>query len=236
MTKKLLGTVLAVCESLSEEVPLLFTADGIKAKVVDPAHVAMVDLAVTVPEMTSYDIVGDLSVTVHVKPIKEAMKLGTDDSVSLEFTDSTGYLLVTCGKVKRKVRVEEVRDLPRVPPLPEGDAEFAVQSSDIAGLTAIAGKDGVLRIVVDDGAEFSVLDGDLSFTEPGIKSKSGSMVKASYPSAYMDAIVKAIGGTMELSFSNDYPLVVRARPDLIQTCTVLVAPRIEDDSDMGASA
>ncbi len=229
-----------VISTLVDEAKFNISPDSLSVKAVDPAHVAMVDLAVEKAAFEEYKAdEGELGI--DLDKIKEVLRLArAGDVIDLVHDEDRNRLIVHVGNITRQMSLVDTAGMsdPKVPSL-DLPAKIVVRTDEVRqGIKASESvSDHIALVAHSDGFEM-VSEGDADTVRLDLPKdlldeiQCKEKVRSLFPLDYFSNMVKAIGGasTVAIYLGNDYP--VRMEFSLAGDsgrATYLLAPRIESD-------
>ena len=227
-----LKTMVSSLKSLSDDAVLVFSPEGLTSKVVDSAHVCM--LEVTIPNKTfiSNNSNGETEIAVSLTNLDTALKLaGKKDAIKLSLINEGTFLQVDIGEISKSVRLLDI-SLVKNPPAPvlafdlsyNLDAESlkkAVAASKTVGDVVTFHFDGqATKITVDSKMER--VEAPLETTNTTIQSKEA--LTALYSVQYLVQMAKTLGEDVTISWGEYKPLKLISNDGEV-SFTWLLAPR-----------
>jgi len=229
--------------TLVDEAKVVFSVtDGLRARVVDPAHIAMIETGIALEVLESFDWTPK---TVSVREEGYIAEIGIDVDKMLSYLKSLRLkdtvLKFSVDFEKRRMTIDaptgqRVMPLidttgmpdPKVPTL-DLPTEIAVhdqkafraqvrQAEEISDHIAI-------RYDSERNAVFLECEGDMDKMQSQVDAEivgAGTSVRSLFPLTYLVNMVKTIPGPFHLVFGNDYPLKIE-----YGRTVYLLAPRIE---------
>jgi proliferating cell nuclear antigen len=237
---ELLKGIIDVTSPLVNEVKLNITPKGISLRAVDPAHVAMVDLAIKDKAFEDYKAT-DMELGIDMDKLGGIMRLSSSgDMVSLEYDEDTNRLIVKIGNLVRKMGLIDTAGMPD-PKMPTLNlpAKIILKASELSqGVRASEAVSDHLALTVskDDFELFAEGDTDTVnlklpkdlLVELNATSKSRSLFSIDY----FSNMIKPVKGEdpITIQIGNDNPIKVEF--DIAEKkghVTYLLAPRIESE-------
>ncbi|MGC8581329.1 MAG: DNA polymerase sliding clamp [Thermoplasmata archaeon] len=226
-----------VLYSVVEEVKLSILPDGIKAKAIDPSHIAMVDLSLSSSVFEVYKAT-ECQIGLSLKKLNDVIKLTkSGDIVKLEYDGKKNYISIIIGNLKREMGLldpESISDA-KLPSLTM-QGKVIARTEDIK--QAIKGSESIseqISLIIDSTGLLLESEGDssdkvsLKIGKEDLKAiEAPDTIKSTYPIDYFSNMVKAINTSdfITMSFSNDYPLQIDfSFADGNGTVKYLLAPR-----------
>ena len=244
---ELLKRVIANCGTLVDEMRLVLTKKGWTFKVVDPAHVAMGEGALTKDHFTVMARVKkDVEVGLDLIKLRDACKgfpnstRRAESVTNVTFDMDSFACFVSCGRYWHRLDLLDVSELadPKIPNL----------KLETFYTTAAELKDMLKGAVWEDYVRFETVGSEIVFTNGHVQSKlisentsviTGDMYKyplglscdkelaSLYSLSYISMLIKTLSGTVQFELGTDYPLRMSMAEPF--GWTVLLAPRIEGD-------
>jgi proliferating cell nuclear antigen len=237
---EILKEVVDVISALVDEAKFNITTDGLSLRAVDPAHVAMLDLALQKKGFEEYKA-KECELGVDIDKLKDVLKLaGPGDVLNMEHDEEKNKLVLDVGNITRRMALVDTAGMsdPKVPNL-NLPAKLVVASNELRrGLRAAeAVSDHVALIASSDSFEM-VSEGDtdsvnLKLPKALLKElECKENQKSLFSLDYFSTMVKAIGSTSEVTLylGTDYPINLEFDiADGKGHVKYLLAPRIESE-------
>lgn len=227
-----LKTMVSALKSLSEDAVLIFSPEGLTSKVVDSAHVCMLEVSIPNKTFTSNTSESETEVAISLDNLDTALKLaGKKDLVKLSLVNEDTFLQVDVGEISKSVRLLDI-SLVKNPPAPvlsfdlsySLDAESlkkAVTASKTVGDVVTFHFDGqATKITVDSKMER--VEAPLETSKTTITSKEA--LSALYSVQYLVQMVKSLGDDVTISWGEYKPLKLISDDGFV-SLTWLLAPR-----------
>ena len=196
-----LKTMVSSLKSLSDDAVLVFSPEGLTSKVVDSAHVCMLEVNIPNKTFTSNTANSETQVAISLTNLDTALKLaGKKDVVKLSLVNEDTYLQVDIGDISKSVRLLDT-SLVKNPPSPvlafdlsyslDADSlKKAVAASKTVGDVVTFHFDGeATKITVDSKMER--VEAPLETTKTTIQSKEA--LTALYSVEYLVQMAKTLG-------------------------------------------
>jgi DNA polymerase III sliding clamp (beta) subunit (PCNA family) len=219
-------------KSLSDDAVLVFSPEGLTSKVVDSAHVCMLEVNIPNKTFTSNTANSETQVAISLTNLDTALKLaGKKDVVKLSLVNEDTYLQVDIGDISKSVRLLDT-SLVKNPPSPvlafdlsyslDADSlKKAVAASKTVGDVVTFHFDGeATKITVDSKMER--VEAPLETTKTTIQSKEA--LTALYSVEYLVQMAKTLGKDVTISWGEYKPLKLISNDGEV-SLTWLVAPR-----------
>ncbi len=227
-----LKTAIASLRALSDDAVLIFNESGLTSKVVDSAHVCLLELSIPTKTFVSHTIPVQTEIAVPLDNLESALKIaGKKDNIKLALTDENTYLTIEVGDIVKSVRLLDSL-LVKNPPSPiipfdlsytlDADAlKKAITASKTVGDVITLHYDGsTTTIKVDSNMER--VEALLETSNPTITSKVS--ITSLYTVKYLVQMVKKVGSELVISWGDNKPLKMFS-DDGFLTLSWLLAPR-----------
>tara|TARA_R110000751_G_scaffold29348_2_gene75625 strand:+ start:326 stop:1075 length:750 start_codon:yes stop_codon:yes gene_type:complete len=225
-------SMVAALNALADDAILVFSQDGVTSKVVDSAHVCM--LEVTIPNKTfiSNTAVGKTEIAISLENLNSALKLaGKKDSIKMSLADENTFLTLDIGEITKSVRLLDISLVKNPPPptlsfdlsytLDADSLKKAIMASKTVGDVVTFHYDGSnTKITVDSKME--KVEAPLETTKMTINTKKE--VTTLYSVQYLVHMVKTLGADVVISWGNMKPLKLISDDGSV-TLNWLLAPR-----------
>ena len=234
-------TVVDATAILVDEAKFKFDDDGMYGRMVDPAHVGMIDFKVKKEAFDEYKCEEEVEIGVDLEKLKSILKIAsTADIVELNYEKEEARLNVKIGNLTRKIGLLDTSEMPdtKIPSL-NLPAEIVVSTMELyqAIRAAEAVADHVVLMADKDSFKISA-QGDTDSVEMVLSKeqlyslKCEEPVKSMFPLDYLSDMVKIAKGESEevaISLGTNYPvkLSFETAGGYIKM-TYLLAPRIEE--------
>jgi proliferating cell nuclear antigen len=237
---EVLKEVVDVISTLVDEAKVIATKSGIAIKVVDPAHVAMIDLKLQKSGFEEYKA-DDIELGLDVDKIKEVLRLAKPgDMIFIEHDQEKNRLVFKVGNITRKMSLVDITGMsePKVPNL-NLPVKVVVKTDELRqGIRASESvSDHIALVATSEGFEL-VSEGDTD----SVNLKLGKELleelvckedtRSLFPLDYFSNIIKTIGSAsiITMHMGNDYPVkmeftIANDKGEV----TYLLAPRIESE-------
>jgi DNA polymerase III sliding clamp (beta) subunit (PCNA family) len=227
-----LKTAIASLRALSDDAVMVFTEEGLTAKVVDSAHVCLLEISIPSKTFVSHTIPVQTEIAVPLDNLESALKIaGKKDNIKLTLTEENTYLTIEVGDIVKSVRLLD-SSLVKNPPAPiipfdlsytlDADAlKKAITASKTVGDVITLHYDGsTTTIKVDSNMER--VEALLETSNPTITSKVS--ITSLYTVKYLVQMVKKVGSELVISWGDNKPLKMFS-DDGFLTLSWLLAPR-----------
>ncbi|UCF09212.1 MAG: proliferating cell nuclear antigen (pcna) [Thermoplasmata archaeon] len=232
--------VVDVISALVDEAKFNIKPDGISLRAVDPAHVAMLDLALQKKAFEEYKA-KECELGVDIDKLRDVLKLaGPSDFFNIEHDEDKNRLILDVGNITRRMALVDTAGMsdPKVPNL-NLPAKLVVDANELRrGLKAAeAVSDHVALIASPDGFEM-LSEGDtdsvnLKLPKALLKElECKENQRSLFSLDYFSTMIKAIGSAPEVTMylGTDYPINLEFNiAEGNGQVKYLLAPRIESE-------
>ncbi|MCD6222094.1 MAG: proliferating cell nuclear antigen (pcna) [Thermoplasmata archaeon] len=226
---------------LVDEAKFKFDGDGMYGRMVDPAHVGMIDFKMKKEAFDEYECKEEAEIGVELEKLKSILRLAAgEDIVELIYKKDEGRLNVKIGNLTRKIGLLDTSEMPdtKIPSL-ELPAEIVISTGEL--YQAIRAAEAVADhvILMADSESFQIAaQGDTDSVEMRLEKdqlyslKCNEQVKSMFPLDYLSDMVKVAKGKSEeitINLGMNYPvkLAFDVAGGYIKIM-YLLAPRIEE--------
>ncbi len=220
------------------EAKFKFDKSGVIVRVVDPAHVAMVNAEVPKEAFVEYQIDGEEEISIDLERLKNVLKLaGSSDNVLVRKTNDK--LKFELGTISKSITLLD-NSVVTVPKIPQISSDFYTvidKSAFEKGLKAAEDVSDAIRLLLtpDDfkaRAASESEESEMTIPKDMLKEiNCKSPIKSLYPLEYLLKFVKSVSSAedLKLSFKDDYPLTVEFKfgGQGMMKGLFLLAPRTE---------
>ena len=233
---------------LNSEPILNFNYDGLTSQLMDPSHVAMIQLNLSKKCFDEYNIDEPLKTCLNLDNLvkKVFRNINNDDMLKLDIKDDKATFTLI-SDLNRSFKMSTLEFDGELPPAPKINYEVTVKIAlksldriikDLKGLTEeinLTGeKDQIVFSAVLDGdkEKYSVTIDNRNINLLRYNNCYGNIQVAKYSLTYLSDIVKALKpltDVIEISFSKDMPLQIKIYFDNYGDLTYWMAPRIHND-------
>ena len=226
---------------LVDEAKFKFDSDGMYGRMVDPAHVGMIDFKVKKEAFDEYECKEENELGIDLEKIKSILRIATgEEVVSLNYDKEEGRLNVKIGNLMRKISLLDVSEMPdtKIPAL-DLPAEIVISTAEIhqAIRAAEAISDHIVLMADKESFQISA-QGDTDVVEMKLGKeqlyslKCDEPVKSMYPLDYLSDMIKIAKGKSEelvINLGTNYPVKLNFETagGYIKIM-YLLAPRIEE--------
>lgn len=237
--KKIIRAFVDPMAALSDEIKATITETGINVKVVDPAHVAMLETTLEKRAFTEYKV-SDLDLGLDLDKVQSFLKKGNQKKgayITVDYDGDHNKTIWGNGINNRTIATIDTAGIsdPKVPNLNLPNA-FTMDRKTLLEAIKEASEvsDHVVIVSGPDGIEISA-EGDTDNTKATIPKAllpeldARETARSKFALDYLEAMVKAIKSeTVTITMGTDYPLTMKYEYDGI-TGLYLLAPYIETD-------
>ncbi|AFD00024.1 monomeric archaeal DNA polymerase sliding clamp [Methanocella conradii HZ254] len=238
---EVLKDAIEAVSTLVDEAKFRITKDGMSARAVDPANVAMVSFEISSKAFESYDAT-DGEIGVDLTRLNDILGMASkDDKVELNLNEETRKLEIRTGGLAYTLSLldpSSIRKEPKVPNL-ELPAKIVLNGAELRRAVKAAEKvSDHMALGVVDKTFYIEAEGDLDkvrldIPESGLISiQSSGNVRSLFSLDYLNDLVKSLGKAerVAIDLGTDYP--VRFTFSIAGgngSVTYLLAPRIESE-------
>jgi len=237
-------TCVGAMANLVGEIVLKLTPEGIRARAIDPSHVALVDLELPAAALDGYEIGQPTSLGVNLLEMSKIMaRAKPTDEMTIELDEQKNRLALTFrGATTRKFDISLI-DI-REAELPEPKLQFVASAGILAGMIQEGLKDaelvsGTIKLLLDNEGFVMSAEGDKGTTELALgkdnKALTGHDAKQSAKSMYdigqLGNMVKAAASAdiVTVNMGTDLPIQVDCPvADGKGRLRFILAPRIDN--------
>jgi len=237
---EVLKEVVDVVSTLVDEAKFNVGRDAISVKAVDPAHVAMVDLALDRGAFEAFKAEeGELGI--DMDKMKEVLRLAkSGDTISMAHDEEKNRLVVTVGNTTRRMALVDTAGMsdPKVPSL-NLPARLTVRTDELRqGIRASETVSDHIALKVSNTGFEIVSEGDTDNVSHAVPKELledlqvKDSVRSLFPLDYFSNMVKSIGSapTVTLFLGSDYPVKMEFKiAGGKGEVRYLLAPRIESE-------
>lgn len=227
-----LKTAIASLRALSEDAVLIFGEAGLTSKVVDSAHVCLLELSIPSKTFISYTIPVETEIAVPLDHLESALKIaGKKDNIKLALTDENTYLTMEIGDIVKSVRLLD-SSLVKNPPSPiiPFDLSYTLDAAALKkAITASKTVGDVVTLHYDGSTTTIKVDSKMERVEARLETSNPTItsevsITSLYTVNYLAQMVKKVGSELVISWGNNKPLKVFS-DDGFLTLSWLLAPR-----------
>lgn len=227
-----LKSALTLLSTVTDKAKLTIAADGISAKAVDPAHVAVVSVEVPSNAFDFYEA-DPCEIGLDLKKVQSVLKLaGPGDTVSLS-AGKDMRMTIRIGSITRRTALLDTAgiDSIKIPALAP-TAHISLPSKELMrGIRAVDGITDHLKLTATPEAFIMSCERDTDSMELRLSSEDVSIdtdaeVRSIFPLDYMAIIAKAIpsGAIIAIGLDTDYPLTLETTSATDLKALFMVAP------------
>jgi len=236
-TKKVLGTITKTFLAVNTEGVLNIGPDGIRVKMVDPSHVAMLSMNIEKGAFGTYEVKAEEKFALNMKKIDKVIALADDGEIIMEHNPDKNQMVISFGSIVREFPLMNA-DIFSEPKEPEfkTPVEISIEAKDLKLLKKmckdvndyveieIDGENVILGCVGDLGS------GKMTFTHEEVGLVNAVPCKASYALDWFGILTAALDGKIVLRLGDNLPFRMKAELfDGNGEVTYLLAPRIKED-------
>lgn len=229
-----------IIADLVTEVRFTVTKNAFELVAMDPANVAMVIFKLLSSAFVEYEVSDKTTVSVNLNDLKSVLRRvkGTD-TLTIE-QEENKLKLTLKGNTKREFAIPLIDIDEQDQKIPELNFTVTVKTDSSSFSEAVEDADIIGESVglgVQDGAFIISSSSDLSKARieipPGESTKidGASDVRSKYSIEYLKRMIAGskLSGTVEASFSQDYPLKLEYKVVDKLDLTFILAPRVDND-------
>jgi len=237
---KAFQNILEAISKLIDELAIIVTPEGARAKALDAAHVALIEIVFPPEFFLEYTVKEESKVGFNTSTLLKLLKRSRKgDRLDIEVEgDSVTYAII--GTTTKKYKLLNL-DIPE-PEIPEAKLEFKVSASMIVDPLKNAIKDAetvgdTLELEAPDENILILRGKGVAQTEARISKESGALIeyvveepsKSSYSVEYLKHVVALtkIADTVKLDFARQMPLRLEFGLPGDARVTYLLAPKME---------
>ena len=237
---EVLREIIDVVSTLADEAKFNITKDGINLKVVDTAHVAMLELSMSSDAFDEFKL-EPIQIGIDIDKVKEVLKLArAGETIDLKIDDNKNKMMLGVGNVTRWMSLVDTGGMsdPKVPNLnlpvkisvKIEELRQGIRASESVSdhLTLKANPDGFE--IVSEGETDSV---NLKLSKDLLESiECKEPVKSMFPLDYFSNMIRSISTAQNviLYLGNDYPVKMEfGLAGGKGKAVYLLAPRVESE-------
>ena len=237
---ELLRTIVETLNVVVEDARLDFTEGGLNVRVVDPSHVAMVQMGVDAAAFDTWEV-DETNIGIELQKMKELLSLsGAGDLIEMQYDDGVGQVNLNVGKIDRVIRPLDTANLspPNVPGL-ELPSSVTISGANLAQALRAARQVGDLVNLSLEPDAFSVhVTGDqdsvnVSYGNDEVLALDcESPVRSQFSLTYLLPMARMMSSTDSvcLRFGENLPLKIEFTfEDNAGSVIYFLAPRVEGD-------
>ena len=236
----LMSKIIETLGVVVEDARFDFGENGLEIRVVDPSHVAMIQMNIDSAAFDTWEL-DETKLGLELRKIKELVSLGgPTDMIEMAYGDETGVLTVNLGKIDRNIRPLDNTTM-NPPTLPELKlpCKVTISGSDFTQALKAARQVGDLVNFSIDESTFTVhVQGSTdSVTVAFNKDELQHMecekpARSQYSLTYLVPLSKIFGNleSVNIGFGENYPLSMSFNfHDGAAEVQYFLAPRVEND-------
>ena len=236
----LMRTIVETVNVVVEEARLDFSENGLEIRVVDPSHVAMIQMKIDSAAFDTWDV-SDIKLGLEIKKLKEMVSLAAaGELIHLNYSEDIGNLTLNIGKIDRNIRPLDNSTLspPNLPKL-ELPCEVKISGDTLAQAFRAAMMVGdLVNLSIDDNKFVVSVSGGtdsvvVEYDGDDVESIScDSPTRSQYSLTYLIPLAKVFNslGTITLQFGENLPLRLTLDFDNgADSVEYSLAPRVEGD-------
>ncbi len=229
-------------EILADEAKIKIKEDGIYGRMVDPAHVGMIDFKIEKDAFDEYKFESEEEIAFDLEKLSGVLKIASsDDMIEIKYGKEEERLVINIKNIIKRIGLLDASEMPdtKIPSL-ELPAEIVAPTEKIYQI--IRATEGISDHIILDGSQdyFEMrAEGDNDSVELKlpkgelISMKCDEKVKSMFPIDYlgdMIKIAKDASPELKIYLGNNYPLKIYFETSGgVIKITYLLAPRIESD-------
>jgi|TARA_R110002074_G_scaffold118986_2_gene252001 DNA polymerase III sliding clamp (beta) subunit (PCNA family) len=227
-----LKSMVGALKALSDDAILVFSPEGITSKVVDSAHVCMLEVTIPNKTFTSNTSVQETMVAISLENFNTALKLaGKKDVIKMSLTDEDTFLELDIGEITKSVRLLDT-SLVKNPPAPvlSFDLSYTLDADSLKkAITATKTVGDVVTFHFDGSNTKLTMDSKMERVEAPLETSnmtitSKEAVTTLYSVDYLVHMVKTLGSDVTISWGDMKPLKLISDDGAV-TLSWLLAPR-----------
>ena len=236
----LMSKIIETLGVVVEDARFDFSENGLEVRVVDPSHVAMIQMNIDAAAFETWEL-DETKLGLELRKIKELVRLGgPTDMIEMAYGDETGVLTVNLGKIARNIRPLDNSTL-TPPTLPELKlpCKVTISGADFTQALRAARQVGDLVNFSIDANSFTVhvLGSTDSVTVAFDKEELQHIecdgpARSQYSLTYLVPLSKTFGSleSVNIGFGENYPLSMSfSFHDGAAEVQYFLAPRVEND-------
>jgi DNA polymerase III sliding clamp (beta) subunit (PCNA family) len=227
-----LKTAIASLRALSDDAVIIFTDEGLTSKVVDSAHVCLLEVSIPSKTFISHSIPVETEIAVPLDNLESALKIaGKKDNITLSLTEENTYLTVEIEDIVKSVRLLD-SSLVKNPPAPiiPFDLSYTLDAGALKkAITASKTVGDVLTLHYDGSTTTIKVDSKMERVEALLETSNTTItsevsITSLYTVKYLTQMVKKVGAEIIISWGDNKPLKLFS-DDGFLTLNWLLAPR-----------
>ncbi|MCD6170858.1 MAG: proliferating cell nuclear antigen (pcna) [Thermoplasmata archaeon] len=227
---------------LVDEAKFKFDKDGVYGRMVDPAHVGMIDFKLNKEAFDEYECSEEHEIGIDLEKLKGILRIATsEEPVAIVYNKDEERLHVKVGNLTRKISLLDTSEMPdtKMPSL-ELPAEIVVPTAEIhQAIRAAEAISDHITLMADKQSFQIIAKGDTDVVEMKLSKeqlyslKCNEEVKSMFPLDYLSDMIKSARGKSDeiaINLGTNYPVKISfefAEGNI--KIVYLLAPRIESD-------
>jgi len=236
----LMSKIIETLSVVVEDARFDFGENGLQVRVVDPSHVAMIQMDIDAAAFDTWEL-DTTSLGLEIRKIKELVSLGgPTDLIEMAYGDETGVLTVNLGKIDRNIRpLDNSTMTPPTLPALELPCKVTISGADFTQALRAARQVGDLVNFSIDENSFTVhVQGStdsvtVAFDKEELQHiECDGPARSQYSLTYLVPLSKIFGNlqSVEIGFGENYPLSMSfSFHDGAAEIQYFLAPRVEND-------
>lgn len=235
---KIIKEISNICSTIVNEMKLKVNEKGISTVVVDPSHVAMVQMDIGKEAFEEYHA-SEFELAIDLDKLTELLKVSTSsDMLTIDYDDESSRLVVQVGNLTRKMALLDTAGVPD-PKIPKLllPAKVVVPAKELSKAIKASGSlsDHMVISVSKEQLEFSA-EGDVDTVNmvlskedlPVLETKG--VYRSIFSLDYLNALLKGNASEITLNLAEDNPVKAEySFADGNGKVIFLIAPRIESE-------
>jgi len=240
---KLWKTCVSAMASLIDEAAFRFSPEGIRAKAMDPSHVALIDFMLEPGAFEEYDVKRPATLGINLGEMSKIMsRAKAEDEFSLELDEEKNRLALTFKGVSTRRFSLPLLDISEAE-LPEPKLQFTSSADLLAGVMQDGLRDAEIigdnvRLEIAERGFFMRAEGDRGATELKLSEGDAGLLKlaakqpahAMFNIKYLIDMTRAAGSTDTITINLGTDLPIQLDLQIAEgkgRLRFLLAPRIE---------
>jgi proliferating cell nuclear antigen len=238
--QELMSKIIETLGVVVEDARFDFSESELEIRVVDPSHVAMIQMNIDSAAFDSWEL-DETKIGLELRKVKELVSLGgPTDLIEMAYGDQSGVLTVNLGKIDRNIRPLDNSTLtPPVLPELQLPCKVSIRGADFAQALKAARQVGDLVNFSIDADTFTVhVQGStdsvtVAFNKDELHHlECDKPARSQYSLTYLVPMAKIFTGleSVELGFGENYPLSMKFNfHDGAADVQYFLAPRVENE-------
>ncbi|MFP4402993.1 MAG: proliferating cell nuclear antigen (pcna) [Nanoarchaeota archaeon] len=234
---------ITIISELVTEARFKITKDAIELIAMDPANVAMVVFKLLSSSFVEYDLEKDVEIAINLNNFKQVLKRAkANDTVTIKLGEDNKFDVIFKGKNTRKFSLPIIELEEKEQKVPELNFPITITTTAQNLTEAIEDADIVSESVSFEGDSNKLVilaQGDLSKAkieinkdeQTTIKADVQDKIRAKYSVEYLKKMISGskLADIVNLSFNNDYPLMLEFKEIDKVNLKFILAPRVDND-------